>query len=89
MPKAIDIHIHPPREPGRPEKRFTQAMARYFKSPPQLSLEELADKYRQLDMMAVVLATDDRSAQGIPGTATTGLPASPKDIPTPSLPSGP
>ena len=39
-------------------------MATYFKSPPELTLEELAAKYRELDYMAVVLANDDRTAQG-------------------------
>jgi predicted TIM-barrel fold metal-dependent hydrolase len=39
-------------------------MATYFKSPPELTLEELAAKYQELDYMAVVLANDDRTAQG-------------------------
>ncbi len=40
-------------------------MAEYFKSPPELiTQEELADKYKQLDMMAVVLASDSRSVHG-------------------------
>ena len=64
MPKAIDMHIHPPKEPGTPPTRFHTAMATYFKSPPELTLEELAAKYRELDFMAVVLANDDRTAQG-------------------------
>lgn len=64
MPKAIDFHIHPPKEPGKPPTRFHSAMATYFKSPPELTLEELAAKYKELDYMAVVLANDDRTAQG-------------------------
>ena len=64
MPKAIDFHIHPPKEPGTPPTRFHTAMATYFKSPPELTLEELAAKYKELDYMAVVLANDDRTAQG-------------------------
>ena len=64
MPKAIDFHIHPPKEPGTPPTRFHTAMATYFKSPPELTLEELAAKYQELDYMAVVLANDDRTAQG-------------------------
>ncbi|MEE9199724.1 MAG: amidohydrolase family protein [Dehalococcoidia bacterium] len=65
MPKAIDIHIHPPNEPGTPEDRFTQAMAEYFKSPTEVVTREgLAEMYQELDMMAVVLASDARSAQG-------------------------
>ena len=64
MPKAIDFHIHPPKEPGTPPTRFHTAMAKYFKSPPELTLEELASKYKELDFMAVVLANDDRTAQG-------------------------
>ena len=64
MVKAIDMHIHPPKEPGTPATRFHTAMAKYFKSPPELSLEELAAKYKELDFMAVILANDDRTAQG-------------------------
>ena len=64
MVKAIDMHIHPPKEPGTPTTRFHTAMAKYFKSPPELSLEELAAKYKELDFMAVILANDDRTAQG-------------------------
>ena len=64
MVKAIDMHIHPPKEPGTPATRFYTAMAKYFKSPPELSLEELAAKYKELDFMAVILANDDRTAQG-------------------------
>ena len=64
MVKAIDMHIHPPKEPGTPATRFHTAMAKYFKSPPELYLEELAAKYKELDFMAVILANDDRTAQG-------------------------
>ena len=64
MVKAIDMHIHPPKEPGTPATRFHTAMAKYFKSPRELSLEELAAKYKELDFMAVILANDDRTAQG-------------------------
>ena len=64
MVKAIDMHIHPPKEPGTPATRFHTAMAKYFKSPPELTLEELAAKYKELDFMAVILANDDRTAQG-------------------------
>ena len=64
MVKAIDMHIHPPKEPGTLATRFHTAMAKYFKSPPELSLEELAAKYKELDFMAVILANDDRTAQG-------------------------
>ncbi len=65
MPKAIDIHIHPPKQPGAPESRFSKAMAEYFKSPDEIETqEELAEYYQKLDMMAVVLAEDSQSAQG-------------------------
>ena len=64
MVEAIDMHIHPPKEPGTSATRFHTAMAKYFKSPPELSLEELAAKYKELDFMAVILANDDRTAQG-------------------------
>ncbi|MFQ5933847.1 MAG: amidohydrolase family protein [Dehalococcoidia bacterium] len=88
MPKAIDIHIHPPKEPGAPRDRFGQAMAEYFKAPPGLSVEELAEKYKQLDIMAVVLANDDRSAQGEGGDSNDWVASLAKKYPDTFIPFG-
>jgi hypothetical protein len=68
-PRAIDCHVHPWDEVavqhmggGRRE-----AMARYFgRELKPMSLDALADSYRERDMMAVLLASDDSTTSGLP-----------------------
>jgi predicted TIM-barrel fold metal-dependent hydrolase len=67
--QAIDFHVHLP----TPEwldvsmAGYVEAAEAYFRSTvSRRSLEELADEYRQLDMMAVLLAWDAETATGRP-----------------------
>ena len=48
MPRAFDVHVHVPVEPGGPGRK----------------VEELAAKYRQLDVFANILGRDPRTATG-------------------------
>lgn len=67
--RAIDVHVHPWDEVslasmggGRKE-----IMAKYFgREIKPVSLTELADQYRARGMMAVLLASDDSTASGLP-----------------------
>ena len=58
MPKAIDVHVHPPDEPGAPPM-ITPEMMRYFRlrelpgSP-----EQMADTFQARDVFGIVLAMD-------------------------------
>lgn len=68
MIKAIDFHVHS-RDSLAIEAMGPRAaqMAKYFGSDiSPVSLDELADKYRALEMMAVLLNTTDVTASGIP-----------------------
>ena len=58
MPKAIDVHIHPPAEPGQPPL-IPPAMANYFRMTERASTpEEMAERFQELDLFANILATD-------------------------------
>ncbi len=63
--KAIDIHTHPPREPGSEAASYQRSMQSYFRvesSPPTPA--DMAKVYHDLDIFAVVFTVDTASAQG-------------------------
>jgi uncharacterized protein len=64
MPRAIDVHIHPP-GPGGESLTSSEETQRYFKAaPPPASVEEMAEHYRALDIFGVVFAIDSETATG-------------------------
>jgi predicted TIM-barrel fold metal-dependent hydrolase len=68
---AIDVHTHAERNEGQPQDRVTteilDAAARYFGGhPPQPSAQDVADYYRERDMVAVVFTVDDEAGMGRP-----------------------
>lgn len=67
MPRAIDMHIHPPID-GRPLTPDQEAMNAYFRSEamPKDSAE-MNDYYAELDIIGVLLTIDSTSARGDPG----------------------
>ncbi|MEE9324771.1 MAG: amidohydrolase family protein [Dehalococcoidia bacterium] len=70
MPKAIDFHVHVPREPGLPPSRFQEAMDKYFKSAPgPKSADEMAAAYEELDMMAIIFDINTQSISGEPSSS--------------------
>ena len=68
MIKAVDIHVHSNDEDAIKAKGArTAQMSRYFgRENSAVSLDELADRYRSKQMMAVLLNTTDVSSSGIP-----------------------
>jgi predicted TIM-barrel fold metal-dependent hydrolase len=64
---AIDVHVHPNDEAAaRAIGARAAQMAQYFKQDMKtVSLDELADRYRAKDMMAVLLNTTDVATSGI------------------------
>ncbi|TAN26564.1 MAG: amidohydrolase [Actinomycetota bacterium] len=68
MIKAIDIHVHGHDEAAIQAMGARNAqMGKYFgKEMEPVSLDELADRYRQKEMMAVLVNTTDVSSTGIP-----------------------
>ncbi len=66
--KAIDIHVHFSTAEGRRKSGFYgDALETYFKTTLEvLSEDEMAKVYRDLDIMGVLLPTDDETVSGIP-----------------------
>ena len=67
--KAVDLHVHLPTEEWLensigPHLEATEAYFR--KSPPRKTLDEVAEEYRDRDLLGVVLDWDDRSVTGRP-----------------------
>ncbi len=66
---AIDVHVHAERNHSEPQDPVTteilDAAARYFGgSPPQPSAREVADYYRERNMLAVIFTVDDEAGMG-------------------------
>ncbi len=68
MTKAVDVHVHlHDDEAIQAMGQRAEQMSKYFGSSlPPVSVDELADRYRALDMMAVLLNTTDERTSGIP-----------------------
>lgn len=67
--KAVDLHVHLPTKEWLensigPHLEATEAYFR--KSPPRKTLDEVAEEYRERDILGVVLDWDDRSVTGRP-----------------------
>jgi predicted TIM-barrel fold metal-dependent hydrolase len=58
--RAIDMHVHVPRQPGLPEVEVTPNMRRYFRlqSVPE-DADEMAVKYREWDIRGVIYSIGD------------------------------
>ena len=65
--KAIDIHTHPQTEEMiRATGARAEQMARYFgRESKPISFQEMADRYRDKQMMAVLLNSDDETTSGV------------------------
>ncbi len=66
---AIDVHVHAERNENEPQDPVTvevfEAAARYFGgSPPQPTAAEVADYYRERNMLAVIFTVDDEAGLG-------------------------
>lgn len=66
MPRAIDMHIHPPGPHGE-SLTSSETAQKYFRAgkPPE-SVEEMAEYYATLDIFGVVFAIDNESVSGHP-----------------------
>src|ERR1035441_4682805 len=67
--RAIDFHVHLPTPDWLDGSMagYVEAAEAYFRSPAQRqSLDELADRYRQLEVKAVLLAWDAETATARP-----------------------
>jgi uncharacterized protein len=68
-PRAIDFHVHLPTPDWLDGSMagYIEAAEAYFRSPVQRStLDDLAERYREIEVMAVLLAWDAETATGRP-----------------------
>ena len=65
--QAIDMHVHVPRQPGLPEIGIEAELRSYFRvsSVPD-NAGEMADKYRELDILGVIFSVDTETSTGEP-----------------------
>ena len=65
--RAIDMHVHVPRQPGLPEMAIEPGLRRYFKvrSAPERG-DELAAAYAEWDIVGVVFSVDAETTTGEP-----------------------
>ena len=65
--QAIDMHVHVPRQPGLPEIGIEAELKRYFRvvSAPK-DAEEMAQKYKELDILGVIFSVDTETTTGEP-----------------------
>lgn len=69
MPRAIDIHVHPATREFLSGSlgEYRRAAEAYFRVKlEERSVDEMADEFRRLDIVAVLLAWDAESATGLP-----------------------
>src|SRR5437870_13742423 len=62
MPRAIDVHVHPPNPSGSSLTSSKEAQQYLRTGSPPSSAQEVAEYYASLDMMAVVFDIDSESA---------------------------
>ena len=62
--QAIDVHMHVPRQPGLPERPVDAQLRQYFRSPPPPTVEDMANKYKELDILGVIFSVDTETTTG-------------------------
>ena len=63
--KAIDMHVHLPRQPGLPASHMENTLRKYFSVEDNYeTIESMANMYRKLDMMALLLSIDSETTTG-------------------------
>jgi predicted TIM-barrel fold metal-dependent hydrolase len=67
MMRAIDIHVHVPAPPDHPSTREKENMAGYFGAGQMpTTAHEMYEKYRALDIFAVIFEIDAETTSGLP-----------------------
>ncbi len=67
--RAIDMHVHVPEEPEVEVPAYSAKMGEYFRSGAPPDAAEMAETYRELDMVAVIFSVNQETAWGSPGSS--------------------
>jgi predicted TIM-barrel fold metal-dependent hydrolase len=62
--KAIDVHVHVPRQPDLPPTRLSEATRRYFRAGPPPDVETMAAQYKGWDILGVIFSVDTETVSG-------------------------
>ncbi|HIB34867.1 MAG TPA: hypothetical protein EYO26_00225, partial [Dehalococcoidia bacterium] len=63
--KAIDMHVHIPRQPGLPPSHMENTLRNFFNANDNNeTIDDIANMYRKLDMMALLLSIDSETTTG-------------------------
>ena len=64
--KAIDVHVHPPRDPSVPEGKLSKQLRKFQKRADvaPLTPRDFAEKYKELDIFGVLFTIDDETVSG-------------------------
>ena len=63
--RAVDTHVHVPRKEGLNEYTIEDGLRRFFKIKNKpFSIEEMANMYREWDMIGVVFSVDTKTNMG-------------------------
>lgn len=66
--RAIDIHTHVPNPPGSGPSAQQEQMSRYFGTDQRGSVEQMYERFTELDIFAVVFGVDSETTSGNPYT---------------------
>jgi predicted TIM-barrel fold metal-dependent hydrolase len=64
--RAIDIHTHVPNRPGSGNSATQEQMSRYFGADQRGSIEEMYERFTNLDIFAVIFGVDAETTSGVP-----------------------
>ena len=66
--KAIDMHVHIPRQPGLEKSDMEQTLRNYFKLGESVEdVENMAKRYESMDMMGVLVSINSETSTGEKG----------------------
>ncbi len=68
MPRAIDVHIHPPNPQGVSITSARESREYFKAAPAPTSVDEMAEYYAKLDIFGVVFDIDAETSTGVPPT---------------------
>ena len=64
--RAIDMHVHVPRQPGLPEMGIEENIRKYFRLASVPEADEMAARFKELDLLGVIFSVDTETTTGEP-----------------------
>ena len=64
--RAIDMHVHVPRQPGVPEMGIEENIRKYFRLASVPEADEMAARFKELDLLGVIFSVDTETTTGEP-----------------------